>query len=307
VNTPISKSKSQSRALFCTGGYMPETKEDVNTAESSTEEQVVNTETATTEEATTTETAEQTQEESKPQSVSPVDERGVPWMNRYHEEKRKSEELLNNLETRMGEILSKQTTQQQPEYTISELETFAIANPNQRPWVEEQKARIIEKNVAKIAQTEIKGAEEKRTAEQKKVNTYNYVAQAYPEIFTSDNFGNKNFNNQHPMVQQMGNIMNDPRFKNDPEGLIAAADIAYGRMARMQSGQTQKKVKILQQNLKKVQKGTLIEGSGQQETKSTKDELAKAKERLKGKLNDKTAAFDAVKAYLKKTGTITEE
>lgn len=277
---------------------------------STSEQEVVNMEgqETSTAETTTQETTEQTQEESKPQKqeFSPVDEKGVPWMNRYYESERKTKELMDNLETKMGEILSQRTQAQQPEYSIAQLEQFAIEQPAQRPWVEEQKAKIIEKNVAKIAQNEIKGVEEKRTAEQKRQSAYGYVVQSYPDIFIIDNFGNRQFNNQHPMVQQMGMIMNDPRFKNDPEGLMAAADIAYGRMARMQSGQTQKKVKVLQQNLKKVQKGTLVEGSGQQSTTVKKDELAAAKERLKSNKVDKTAAFDVVKAYLKKTGAIEE-
>jgi hypothetical protein len=289
---------------------MPEEVKDVNTTESSTEEkEVVNTgeQETSTEQTTTQETTEQTQEESKPQQFSPVDEKGVPWMNRFYESERKSKELLENIETKMAEMLSKQSTPQQREYSISELETFAISNPNYRPWVEEEKAKIIQKNVSKATQDEIKVVEEKRTAEGKRQNAYSYVVQSYPDCFLKDNFGNLQWNNQSPLVQQIGMIMNDSRFKNDPEGLIAAADMAYGRLARMQTGQTQKKVKTLEQNLKKVQKGTLIEGSGTQETKSSKDEFTKAKERLKTKINDKTAAFDAVKAYLKKTGAISEE
>jgi len=291
-----------------------EVKKDVEQAEesSASEQQEVVKESAeqetAVEETTTQETTEQTQEESKPQKqdFSPVDEKGVPWMNRYYEQERKSKELLDNLEAKMGEILSKQTTQAQPEYSIAQLEQFAIENPAQRPWVEEQKALIIQKNVAKIAQSEIKAGEEKRTAEQKRQSAYSYVVQTYPECFVKDNFGGVRWNNQSPLVQQIGMIMNDARFKNDPEGLVAAADMAYGRMARMQSGQTQKKVKTLQQNLKKVQKGTLIEGAGQQATKSAKDKLTVAKEALRAKIGDKQAAHSVVKAYLEKYGVIEE-
>lgn len=291
-----------------------ETKQDVNTVEpSTTENQEVVKETAeqttTTEETTTQETTGQTQEESKPQnqSFSAVDEKGVPWINRYHEAERKSQELLNNLEAKMGEILSKQTTQpQQPEYSISQLEQYAMEHPEHRPWVEEQKATIIQKNVVKQTQSEIKAVEEKRTAEIKRQNSYNYVAQTYPECFISDSFGNRQWNNQNPMVQQIGFLMNDNRFKNDPEGLMAAADIAYGRVARMQGTQAQKKVKTLQQNVKKLQKGTLIEGSGTNAVKVTKDEFTTARENLKANPANKKHAADAVKAYLKKEGFLQE-
>ena len=287
---------------------MPEEVKDVNTTESSTEEkEVVNTgeQETSSEQTTTQETTEQTQEESKPQQqFSPVDERGVPWMNRFYESERKSKELLENIETKMAEMLSKQSTPQQREYSISELETFAMSNPNYRPWVEEEKAKIIQKNVSKATQDEIKVVDEKRTAEGKRQNAYSYVVQSYPDCFLKDNFGNLQWNNQSPLVQQIGMIMNDSRFKNDPEGLIAAADMAYGRIARMQSGQNQKKVKTLEQTLRKTQKGTLTEGSGTQEAKSSKDEFTKAKERLSSKPGNKDAARDAVKAYLKKTGVI---
>lgn len=291
---------------------MPEPNEDVNAVEpSTTEQQAVNEnveQETTTEETATQETTEQTQEVSKPQKqeFSPVDEKGVPWMNRFYESERKAKELIDNLEVKMGEILSRQPTQSQPEYTIQDYEQFAIDHPEQRAWVEEQKAAIIQKNVAKIAQNEIKAVEEKRTAEQKRQNAYNYVVQSYPECFVTDNFGNRQWNNQSPIVQQIGVIMNDPRFKNDPEGLAAAAEMAYGRIARMQGSQTQKKVKTLQQSLKKVQKGTLIEGAGQTATKTTKDELEVAKQRLRERVGDKKAAQNAVKAYLKKHGVIEE-
>lgn len=295
---------------------MPEPKEDVKQAEESSvpeqEQEVVKSEgeqETSAEETTTQETTEQAQEQgqAQKQDFSPVDEKGVPWMNRFYESERKSKELLENLETKMGEILSKQSTQSQPrEYTIAELETFAIQQPAYRPWVEEQKALIIQKNVARVAQEEIKQVEEKRTAEQKRQSSFNYVVQSYPECFVKDAFGNLQWNNQSPLVQQIGSIMNDPRFAKDPEGLVAAADMAYGRVSRMQSSANQKKVKALQQNLKKTQKATMIEGSGQQESRVAKDELERAKETLRNKINDKSAAHNAVKAYLKKYGVIEE-
>jgi hypothetical protein len=292
---------------------MDEVKEDVKQSEetSTSEQEVVKEsaeQTTAAEDTTTQEKTEQSQEESKPQpQFSAVDEKGVPWMNRYYEEQRKTKELVDNLDTKMSELLSKQSTQAQPkEYSISELELFAINNPEHRPWVEEQKAQVIQKNVSKITQQEIQAVEQKKTAEIKRKDSFNYVVNSYPECFVKDNLGNLQWNNQNPIVQQIGFIMNDPRFKNDPEGLIGAADMAYGRVARMQSSQTQSKVKSLQNNLKKVQRGTMSEGSGKSAVKVQKDEFAAAKERLMTKRNDKDAATAAVKAYLKKYGVIEE-
>jgi len=291
---------------------MEKEKEEVKqTDETSTAEQEVVKEEeqeTSTEETTTQETTEQTQEESKPQKQdSTVDEKGVPWMNRYYESERKSKELIENLDTKISELLNKQTTQaQQREYSIAELEQFAIQSPEHRPWVEEQKAQVIQKNVSKITQREIQAVEDKKTAEIKRRDSYNYVVQSYPECFVRDNLGNLMWNNQNPIVQQMGYIMNDPRFKNDPEGLVGAADMAAGRVFRMQNAQNQTKVKSLQNNIKKIQKGTMSEGSGKQAVKVAKDEFAVAKEALLSKRNDKDAARVAVKAYLKKYGVLEE-
>jgi len=293
---------------------MPEPKEDVKQSEesSATEQEVVNNEgeqTTPVEETTTQETTEQTQPQGDvvKQDFSPVDEKGVPWMNRFYESERKSKELIDNLESKIGEILTKQSTPAQPqEYSISQLEEYALKNPEYRPWVEEQKAEVIAKKSAKLAQNEIKVVEDKRNADIRRQQSYSYVMQQYPNCFTRDAYGNQVINNAEPMVQHINMIMADKRFSQDPEGLVAAADMAYGRLARMQSSQTQKKVKTLQQNLKKVQRGTMIEGAGQQAVKAVKDDFAKAKETLYTKRQDKDAAHTAVKAYLKKYGVIEE-
>ena len=107
-------------------------------------------------------------------------------MNRYYESERKSKELIENLDVKLGELLQNKNTQTQPEYSISQLEQFAISNPDHRPWVEEEKAKIIQKNVSKITQQEIHAVEEKRTNEQKRQSAYNYVVQSYPECFIKE-------------------------------------------------------------------------------------------------------------------------
>jgi len=285
--------------------------EVVNTEESATSEQEVVKEveqTTTPDETTTQEVTEQPQEESKPQQFSPVDEKGVPWVNRYHESERKSRELLENLETKMGEILSKQTTPAQKEPTISELEQFALERPEQRPWVEEQKAIKIGKDIARITEEKVKEVETKQRAEIVRQQSINWVYNhpRLQECFVKDPFGNKVWNKEHPLTRMIGVYSNDPDIKNRPNGAVIATKLALADYMDSQDNVSQKKVKVLQQNLKKVQKGTMIEGSGQQATKSTKDEFTRAKEVLMGKVGNKDAATNAVKAYLKKYGVIEE-
>ena len=127
---------------------MEEIKKDVNTEESSSsEEQVSEKEVdATTTASPEQETTEQqsTQEQGQAQDEA-VDEMGVPWKNRAMEWQRKFQENANedNIRKVAQEVLEqqKQHKAQEKEYTIAELEQFAIANPAHRPWVEEEKAR----------------------------------------------------------------------------------------------------------------------------------------------------------------------
>lgn len=289
---------------------MPEPQEDVNPEESSTSEDVVKEEAepSATEESTPQETTEQPQEESKPQQFSPVDEKGVPWVNRYHESERKSQELLNNLETKMGEILSKTNTPTPRDYTIGELEQYAIDRPDQRPWVEEQKARIIGKDIARITEEKVKEVETKQKAEVTRQQSMQWVSNhpRLQECFARDPFGNKTWNQSHPLTQMIARYSNDPDIKNRPNGAVIATKLALADYMDSQDNNAKQQVKVLKQNLKKVQKGTMIEGGGQQASKTTKDEFTKAKEALMGKPGNKDFAHNVVKAYLKKSGVIEE-
>lgn len=292
---------------------MADEAQDVNAVEpSATENEVVKEEvgqTTTPEETTTQEVTGQPQEESKPQQFSPVDEKGVPWVNRYHESERKSRELLENLETKMGEILSKQNTQSQPkEYTISEIEKFAMENPEHRPWAEEQKARLIGKEIARITEEKVKEVEVKQRSENIRNQSVNWAFNhpRLQECFMQDPYGNKVWNNEHPLTRMIGANLNDPDLKRRPDALVIATKLALSDYMDSQINTTQKKVKTLQQNLKKVQKATMSEGGGTNATKSVKDEFTKAKELLMSKSGNKDAAGLAVKAYLKKYGVIQE-
>ena len=97
--------------------------------------------------------------------------------------------------------------------------------------------------------------------------------------------------------------MQDPRFANAPDGLMAAADIAFARYSRAQNANTQRKVKTLNQNLRKVQKQTLVEGSGTKASPQTRSEKQKALEKLSksGSMEDaKLAIGEILKAHQKK-------
>lgn len=289
---------------------MPPEEKDVNTSETSTEEQVVDKPVDETTEAETTqpETIEQPSEEtvtpevSKPQYEA-VDEYGVPYKNRAMEWQRKTSELTERLPQLIEEAVAKgRETTQERRYSIAELEAFAIQNPEQRPWVEEQKSKVLQEQIGRITEEKVKVAEAKNEAKIIRGQAYQYVTQNYPEMFIRDTFGNMTFNNQHHLTQQVGLIMQDPRLANAPDGLMAAADIAFARYSRALNANTQRKVKTLNNNLRKVQKQTLVEGSGIKATPQTRSEKQKALEKLSksGSMEDaKLAIGEIIKSYKK--------
>lgn len=233
-----------------------------------TPEQVEDTTTATSQQETTETSQESRIGEGKSQPIiEAVDEQGVPWKNRAMEWQRKfqeiaSDDFIERITQRIQEQLKQPVNQQEQEYSVAQLEAFALEHPQYRPWVEEQKLKILQKQLLKATEEKVKETEEKRLAEQKRRDAFQYVVQNYPECFIKDAFGNLNWNLQHPLTQQIGLLMQDKRFASDPEGLIAAADIAYARLVRAKAPKT---IKTLQKNLKKEQQKTLVEGGTSKE------------------------------------------
>lgn len=245
----------------------PEVKptEDSSTPEEQVQENAEDTATASPEQETTEEQPETpAQGEAQPEAV---DETGVPWKNRAMEWQRKLQEVASEeaIERVARKLIQETSKPQEREYTISELEQYAIQHPEYRPWVEEQKAKIIQKQVAQVTDERVRAIEQKNEAAARRQHAYQYVSTAYPECFVRDAMGNMQWNNSHPMTQYIGALMRDKRFSEDPEGLAGAADIAYARVVRSQQEQSKKKVKTLQQNLKKVQRGAMISGGGTQQ------------------------------------------
>lgn len=247
-----------------------EVKEDVKEESSPSTEEVQEKVEDTTVESSpqkTTETAE-TPEQGKAQEDE-LDDRGVPWKNKALEYERKLAEVANEetIERIAQKVLEQSRSKpKEQEYTIAQLEKYAMENPEMRPWVEEEKAKIIQRNVARVTDDRIQALEKQKNMEVQKRASYEYVAKSYPQCFTKDAGGRMVWNVNSPMVKLMGELMSDKRLKDDAEGLMAAADIAYARVGRFLSSKNQeellKKNTELSGNLKKVQKQTLVEGGG---------------------------------------------
>jgi len=284
----------------------------VNTEETTpSEEEVVKPE-AETETAPAATEQETTEPQAKPseQGNAPVseavDEFGVPWKNRAMEWQRKFTETTENIPKYVEEALSKQKPNQR-QYSISELEQYALEHPEYRPWVEEEKAKIIQNNVAKVAEERVKEVETKQKDDSTRQQAFQWTVNhpRLQECFTVDAFGRKVWNNAHPLTQMIGGYMQDGDLKSRPDALVIASKLALADYLDFQNQKSQSKAKALQQNLKKVQKQTFIEGAGTKNV-ATKGSFVKAREQL-AKTGRKEDAKAAVYEYLKNIGSIAEE
>ena len=284
---------------------MEETKEAVNTTESAPVEatqEVVNQEAQPTSEpqATQPETETPQSQPAGQQSYEAVDEFGVPYKNRTFEWKRKYEDTLEKLPGLIDEAVKGSIQQygkpQERKYTVAELEAFAQQSPEHRPWVEEQKSQLLREQLTNEFEQKIKAVETKKEAEVRRQQAFNYVATTYPEIFVKNQIGQVvGINNQSPMAQQINVLMNDARFANDPEGLMAAADIAYARVSRSQMGINQMNEQKLKAEVKHLQKQTMVESGARQNVQAV-SEYPKAIDKAKqsGSLKDVQAALAAM-------------
>lgn len=286
---------------------MPEEKEDVKTEESSTPEEQEQTEQA---EDTATATPEQeptepTKEDTKPTPSEDVDEYGVPWKNRFMEQRRKNEELVDKLPNMIEETLSKRNTSK-PEYTISQLEQYAIENPQYRPWVEERKAEIIQGNVSKVTEAKIKEIEQRQKADNTRQQSYEWATKnpRLQEAFVTDSYGRKIFNQAHPLSQMISRYMSDATLAQRPDALVIASKLALADYLDYKETTSRTQNQKLKASLKKVQKQTMVEGGGVKPAVSA-SAFKKAQERLRQSGN-KSDAKDAVAEYLRSVGVIQE-
>jgi len=292
---------------------MPDPNPDVNSPDPSTEQPQVVNENAETPAAETQPTQEpnETPEQGEAQPLDPnlYDSRGVPWKNVAQEWQRKATENLS--EEKLRQIASEEAARinlknTQPQYTIAQLEQHAIERPDQRPWVEEEKAKIIQDNVAKITEEKVREVEQRSNNKVIEQQSYQWLASNpnYADLFITDSFGRKSFDINHPMTQIMDGYIRDPSLANRPDKLVVAAKLARADYLDMQQPINQKRVKTLQQTLKKVQKQTLVEG-GSNVAPQAKSTIAKSKERLmqSGSINDASAVMREI---LKNSGLMEE-
>lgn len=287
---------------------MEEVKQDVNPVEPSATEQP---EAVEGQEQQKQEPVQQEQPGQVKQASMDIDEAGVPYKNRAFEWKRKAENLAEQLPLLVQESVKAAFSQygnqqQRREYTVAELEAYALENPQYRPWAEEEKHNITLKKLASELDSKLQSENKKKEAEIRKSNSLKYVVDTYPEVFKKDANGKPmGWDQNHPLTQQIGILMQDKRLSDDPEGLVAAADIAWARYSRSNQSSLAQKAQKLATEVKSLQKKTMIEGGGRANISAVSPKKA-AIDKLKqtGSIKDaKLAVFE----HLKDAGVFGEQ
>ena len=202
-----------------------------------------------------------------------VDEFGVPWKNRAMEWKRKSEEVIDRLPQMIDEKLSKVTQQPAtPQYTYEQLEAYKLQNPTDPQivsWCTSEQRKIQTAENKKLFEDVVDSREKVSQVESQRQQSLTYVQNTYPEAFRRDTQGRPlAWDESNPLTQTIFGLMKNPDLQNNPQGLAAAADIAYGRVARSQVPKIQAKVEQGKADLKQALKVSLTEGGGKRVTLS---------------------------------------
>ena len=249
-------------------------------------------------------TQETTQDQPKTegnQSFEAVDEFGVPYKNRFFEQKRKSEEIIEKLPSLMEDAISKALSSKQvtqPEVTISQLEQYALEHPEQRPFVEEKKAELIRKQLSREVEDRFSAREKLREADIKKQQSLSYVQANFPEAFVRNQQGQiVDWNREHPLTRHIFQAMTDPRLAKGENGdeLAVAADIAYARFMRSQQPAIQQKIQQQKAEIGNLQRQTMVEGGARSNVQPV-PEFRQAIDRAKqsGNVRDVAEALKAI-------------
>ena len=233
------------------------------------------------------------------QSNSDVDDMGVPYENRFKEQKRKNEKLEEKLDTILQKV--EQVTQPgEKQYTKQELIVFAENNPEHKTWVDGELEKINKKERRQELREELDARDKIQENKYLKQQIFNNVINQYPDIAIKDNAGNfLGFNNKSPMFQRLNAYMQNPEIVKNPRGLDVAAALAYRDVNLNNSQKAKQKMTKQKAEIKSLQKQTLVEGSGKVAQPTASD--AQARLRQSGSVQD---GMDALGDVFKKQGVL---
>lgn len=258
---------------------------------------------------------EQTQDESVQNQDAPsaFDETNVPWRNRYAESERKYKDLVEKIPEIIREEMKTATQSQKnnDDYSIEELEAFMdqeTTSPEHRRWArqkirEKEQALLVEK-----IRNETIAEKKARESEERKNKSLTETAKLFPNLFTKNAQGQiVGWDTTNPMVYKIDKLMEDPRLKNDPDGILLAAKLAFADHSLSGQNQAINKSKELAKKVKKLQAQSISEGAGKNSPEDYRSDVRKNIDRLKQartSKDQKAALRDSIKSYFKATGVI---
>lgn len=228
--------------------------------------------------------------------VDEVDEMGVPLKNRLAEARRKQLKAEKELEELR---LAKLQQPEQPKYTKAQLTAFAAAedtDPQSRAWAINE--------IDKLAKVEMESAIAKKFEEVTKSNTegqirqqtFQSVLQRNPDLAVRDPSGNfLGFNTQSPLYQRMNFYMQNPKLVADPQGMEVAEALAFRDLHYAQKPVVAKTIEKQANQIKSLQKKTMVEGSGNNSNVvSSPRQAALEKAKQTGKVADAAVAMGQI-------------
>jgi hypothetical protein len=237
--------------------------------------------------------------------VDEVDEMGVPLKNRLAEARRKLQKAERELEE------ARAPKQQQPveqKYTKAQLTAFAASTDDQqsRLWALEQLDKISNDDQRRIVKEELTGLQRQQTEMNVRKQTFDTVIQRNPDLAVKDPAGNfLGFNTASPLYQRMNYYMTNPDIVARPEALEIAEAFAMRDLAHAQKPVVAKKIETQANQIKSLQKKTMVEGSGSNSNVQVSS-LQAAKDKLKqtGKVSDGAKAMGEI---LRRQGVLSDD
>jgi hypothetical protein len=252
-----------------------------------------------------------------------VDEKGVSWKNRAKEYERK----LNKLKSEQ-ENGQQQQAEQYKQLPVNQkkatLEAFYqdVSNPDsynyspkEAEWAKQQWQQLDNQEKEQIArETTLKTINHWQETQARR-NTLNQLQKSHSYLFARNpKTGQTSWNKSNPVFQEMAKIYSsNPKFAQDPQGLIGALKIARDNLApivhqKQQAKQKQLADRVYNQRgeIARLKKRTLYEGSGKDRVKPSSSNFRNHIENYKrsGKRDD---AQRAMKEFLKRSGRLDKE
>jgi len=258
------------------------------------EEQVVE----QTDDQTTGSVTTEGQEEVQQEVVeTQPEERDDYYKNRSFELERKLSNLTSDLPKMIEETIIKtsETKQEKQEYTVAELEAYAMEHPEHRPWVEEQKEDLRDKRL----EAKLQAKEEKSLKVQRRQQSEAKVLgdPRYADAFMKQPNGSKVLNPNSQLAHKINTYLNDSRLKGQPDSLEVAAKLAYADLVTQDTQVKDNKLTTLKRQNTKLKQATIVEGGGVNNNVPTKNNYDTAMDKLRTTGNRKDA-HAAVKEYL---------